>query len=79
MSEVDKDYRNPKDLEPEKSFLLSSLLKIQQKDGRGDKIRTCDFYVPNVALYQAEPHPAKYTNRQSGAKNERTSYSACFV
>ena len=24
--------------------------------GRGDKIRTCDFYVPNVALYQAEPH-----------------------
>ena len=25
-------------------------------DGRGDKIRTCDFYVPNVALYQAEPH-----------------------
>ena len=24
--------------------------------GRGDRIRTCDFYVPNVALYQAEPH-----------------------
>ena len=21
-------------------------------------IRTCDFYVPNVALYQAELHPA---------------------
>ena len=28
--------------------------------GRGDKIRTCDFYVPNVALYQAEPHLVKY-------------------
>ena len=26
--------------------------------GRGDMIRTCDFYVPNVALYQAELHPA---------------------
>ena len=26
--------------------------------GRGDRIRTCDFYVPNVALYQAELHPA---------------------
>ena len=26
-------------------------------DGRGDRIRTCDFYVPNVALYQAELHP----------------------
>ena len=26
------------------------------QNGRGDKIRTCDFYVPNVALYQAEPH-----------------------
>ena len=25
---------------------------------RGDVIRTRDFYVPNVALYQAEPHPA---------------------
>ena len=24
---------------------------------RGDVIRTRDFYVPNVALYQAEPHP----------------------
>ena len=26
------------------------------KHGRGDRIRTCGFYVPNVALYQAEPH-----------------------
>jgi hypothetical protein len=25
--------------------------------GRGDWIRTSDFYVPNVALYQAEPRP----------------------
>lgn len=25
---------------------------------RGDVIRTRDFYVPNVALYQTEPHPA---------------------
>ena len=24
--------------------------------GRGDGIRTRDFYVPNVALYQTEPH-----------------------
>ena len=24
--------------------------------GRDDRIRTCDFYVPNVALYQTEPH-----------------------
>lgn len=32
--------------------------------GRGDMIRTCDFYVPNVALYQAELHPvgAAYVN-----------------
>ena len=30
---------------------------------RRDRIRTCDFYVPNVALYQAEPHAAdKYIN-----------------
>ena len=25
--------------------------------GRGDRIRTCDIYVPNVALYQSELHP----------------------
>src|SRR5690606_29528791 len=27
------------------------------KIGRGDRIRTCDLYVPNVALYQPELHP----------------------
>ena len=27
------------------------------ESGRGDWIRTSDFYVPNVALYQAELHP----------------------
>ena len=25
-------------------------------DNRSDVIRTRDLYVPNVALYQAEPH-----------------------
>ena len=25
-------------------------------DGRGDRIRTCGLFVPNEALYQAEPH-----------------------
>ena len=28
----------------------------QSQNGRGDKIRTCGLYVPNVALYQTEPH-----------------------
>src|ERR1700738_1715987 len=27
------------------------------ESGRGDRIRTCDIYVPNVALYQSELHP----------------------
>ena len=26
---------------------------------RRDRIRTCGLYVPNVALYQAEPHSDK--------------------
>jgi hypothetical protein len=36
-------------------------------NGRGDRIRTCDIYVPNVALYQSELHPGKRvsTGRQS--------------
>ena len=31
---------------------------------RSDRIRTCDLYVPNVALYQAEPHSDKIGNLQ---------------
>ena len=26
------------------------------ENGRGERIRTSGLYVPNVALYQAEPH-----------------------
>ena len=29
------------------------------KNGRGDRIRTCDLLVPNQALYQAKLHPVK--------------------
>ena len=35
----------------------AGLFQIIDLIGRGDRIRTCDFYVPNVALYQAELHP----------------------
>jgi hypothetical protein len=35
----------------------SKALNAKELNGRGDWIRTSDFYVPNVALYQAEPHP----------------------
>ena len=30
---------------------------MSENIGRGDRIRTCDFYLPKVALYQAELHP----------------------
>lgn len=33
-----------------KATVLGSLI------GRGDRIRTCGLFVPNEALYQAEPH-----------------------
>ena len=36
--------------------MVSALFKALTIDGRDDKIRTCDFHVPNVALYQTEPH-----------------------
>ena len=32
-------------------------------NGRGDRIRTCDLYVPNVALYQAKLRPDSFTKR----------------
>ncbi len=36
-------------------FQISGTLIVCQY--RGDVIRTRGLYVPNVALYQAEPHP----------------------
>jgi hypothetical protein len=36
-------------------------------NGRGDRIRTCDIYVPNVALYQSELHPGE-NSRESAAR-----------
>ena len=35
----------------------SLFTSLRAKHGRGDWIRTSDFYVPNVALCQAELHP----------------------
>ena len=32
------------------------ILQSQPSSNRGDVIRTRGLYVPNVALYQAEPH-----------------------
>ena len=31
-------------------------------NGRGDRIRTCDLYVPNVALYQAKLRPDSFAD-----------------
>jgi hypothetical protein len=31
--------------------------QTQRKNGRGDRIRTCDFLLPKQALYQTELHP----------------------
>ena len=42
-------------------YLMQSGSKKSVNDGffnsRGDEIRTHDLFVPNEALYQAEPHP----------------------
>ena len=44
-------------LEPTVSARTCLKLKWVRDPGRGDWVRTSDFYVPNVALYQAELHP----------------------
>ena len=48
------------------TFFLSGKQKRLKKNfsllSRSDKIRTCDLYVPNVALYQTEPHSDKIGN-----------------
>ena len=35
-------------------------------NGRGDRIRTCDIYVPNVALYQSELRPVREPGQAPG-------------
>ena len=35
----------------------------EEKNGRGERIRTSGLYVPNVALYQAKLHPEMMVER----------------
>ena len=45
-------------LERVNPFIADDIVKILSKrENRGDRIRTCDFLVPNQALYQAELRP----------------------
>src|SRR4051812_34396295 len=44
-------------------------LEIAKLDGRGDRIRTCDLYVPNVALYQAKLRPDIFTSATLAAES----------
>ncbi len=46
--------------------------------GRGDKIRTCDLYVPNVALYQTEPHLELIVGETQKRSENRTYASLDF-
>jgi hypothetical protein len=39
--------------------------------GRGDRIRTCDIYVPNVALYQSELRPVAEGARTGSKRKDR--------
>ena len=43
--------KNYADMKKQQSDKLNAV-----KGGRGDRIRTCGLFVPNEALYQAEPH-----------------------
>ena len=45
--------------EPKKNPAKAGFFQLADFVGRGDMIRTCDLYVPNVALYQAELHPGR--------------------
>ena len=58
--------------ERENSVGLPSILTFS---GRGDTIRTCDLYVPNVALYRAELHPDDGRCKNSSVKAE---YKSAF-
>ena len=40
-------------------IVVATRRKPLRINGRGDRIRTCDIYVPNVALYQSELRPVR--------------------
>src|ERR1700727_2768057 len=46
--------------------------KTPKISGRGDRIRTCDIYVPNVALYQSELHPDRPPPTRRGGNRIRS-------
>ena len=47
-----KKHNKNSDLIKVEVFCILTILFLNRRD----RIRTCDFYVPNVALYQTEPH-----------------------
>jgi hypothetical protein len=49
---------------------ISSQLFLKKACGRGDTIRTCGLYVPNVALYRAELHPDDGRCKNSSGRAE---------
>ena len=55
---------------------MKKALKIKAYSNRGDVIRTRDLYVPNVALYQAEPHPEIFN---SAYFDKHKNYDTIFV
>ena len=44
--------------------------------GRGDRIRTCDIYVPNVALYQSELRPVPQRLSLAQSRGSLLNYEA---
>ena len=49
--------QNAKSCDQMRKWRGETVKNFKQFNGRGDRIRTCDIYVPNVALYQSELHP----------------------
>ena len=66
-----------------KGTMITVIQRIQKKRpdkfwpfpycfGRGERIRTSGFYVPNVALYQAELHPEAFAYSASEQLRQTT-------
>ena len=56
-----------------------SMNRIPSKYGRGDWIRTSGLYVPNVALYQAEPHLEKWLRKKDSNPHVQSQSLLCYL
>ena len=81
VKRADQKNGQPSKIAVQKAKKKGFEIALKADFGRGDKIRTCGLYVPNVALYQTEPHldGGFFNFSVSGQTCGQTTYIGNFI